>query len=205
MHKPTSSNTKPNVTWGGVTVILAVLPALIYIAGFWRIHFAPVSLWTGLAAAVVGNVMFAPSMIRTAQRDIDVGMNATLPRGARFPWRDRLMLHAVVGLVFFGWMMSAIWLCARLVAPPLTERVFRVEDVNQCTRSCLECTYSASIVLRFETMTTWICAEDVRPRLREGELILVRGYFHPLMIRIDSVLRAPDKPAGGRCLITSTP
>lgn len=193
MSQPARFTAAPNPTIGGVTLILAVLPALIYILGFWTIYFTPASLWTGAAAAVAGNVLFSPSMLRSAQRNIDVGLHPKHPRGSSLPWRERLLLHALLGLVFFGWMMSAIWLCARVLAPPLTEQAFRVEDVHQCRRSCLQCVYSASIALRFEHMSTSLCADELRPRLREGEPILVRGYFHPLMIRIDSVRRAPGR------------
>ncbi|RSZ56236.1 hypothetical protein HF313_21965 [Massilia atriviolacea] len=192
MHVPTRTYATPNATRHGLILILALAPGLLYVSGFWRWFFTPVSLAAGLGAALAGNLLLAPSMAGIAQRDIDRGMHASLRSGSRFPWGERLVLHCLIGLVCFGWMMSALWLCAMLVEPAISERAFRVEAVRQCSGpKCAACTTTASAVLRFESMRTALCVDHVQPPLREGESMIVRGYYHRLMIRIDSVRRAP--------------
>lgn len=195
MYKPARLTATPDAPFGGIVIVLAILPGLIYIVGFWRVFFMPVSLWAGLGAAFVANIMLGPGLTRRAQRDIDRGMHGTVRPGGRFPWHERLTLHVLVGLVFFGWMMSALWLCAMLGAPPVEERTFQAQAIRECTGpKCHMCKREAKTILRFETSTTSLCVDEVQPPLRDREPLIVRGYFHPLMIRIDAVRRAPAAP-----------
>lgn len=206
MVKPVRSNASTSTFRAGLIFILSiVLPALIYIVGFWRLLFMPVALWAGFATAAVAMLLLAPMLSRHARRSIDSGMHATLRPGAGIPWRERLTGLSVVGLVFFGWMMSALWVCAMLTSPPIEERAFQVQAVHECKGpKCSGCTHRARAMLRFEWTDTAICADEVQPPLRDGEQMIVRGYFHPLLIRIDSVRRPPATEPGDASL-TSRP
>jgi hypothetical protein len=83
-------------------------------------------------------------------------------------------------------------LFALAACPPLTERAYRVDAADTCTGTrCSGCTHRADILLRFESTETEVCVDEVRPVLRVGEQMIVRGYFHPLIIHIDSVQRVP--------------
>ncbi|HEX8612106.1 MAG TPA: hypothetical protein VF800_12535 [Telluria sp.] len=91
--------------------------------------------------------------------------------------------------------IGMLGLFAMATWPPLTERSYGVAVTSTCTgRRCSACTYRADILLRFDYTDTTICVDEVQPTLRIGEQIIVRGYFHPLMIHIDSVRRASAAP-----------
>ncbi|WP_223164733.1 hypothetical protein [Massilia mucilaginosa] len=195
MYKPARLTATPDAPFGGIVIVLAFLPGLIYILGFWHVFFMPVALWAGLGAALVANIVLGPRLTRKAQREIDRGMHDSVRPGGRFPWHERLTLHVLVGLAFFGWMMSALWLCAMVGAPALEERTFQAQAIRECKGpKCHVCKREARTILRFETVTTTLCVDEVQPPLRARESIIVRGYFHPLMIRIDAVRRAPAAP-----------
>lgn len=195
MYKPARPGAAPDSSFGGIVILLAILPGLIYIAGFWDLFFMPVALWAGLGAALAANILLGPRLTRKAQRDIDRGMHDTVRPGGRFPWSERLTLHVLQGLVFFGWMMSVLWLSAMLDAPALEERSFQVQGTRECSGpKCHACRREAKTILRFETSTTSLCVDAVQPPLRDREAVIVRGYFHPLMIRIVAVRRASAAP-----------
>ncbi|ATQ76511.1 hypothetical protein CR152_19810 [Massilia violaceinigra] len=176
--------------------LIAVLvwgPIAVYCS--WSIYFTQPSIWLGLAAAGMGIVLVARPMMRTVRRDIEMGTHASRLRGTRFSWVSYLAMLGITGLMFYGWMTCALWILAMLMSPPLVEREFRVGTTNECTGSkCNSCRYRAATLLRFESTDTDICVDEVKPALRQGERMIVRGYFHPLVIQIDSVRRAPAAP-----------
>lgn len=194
-------NRSSSPVWAGLAaimflVVLLGVPILLLVFGAWRVFFTATSLWLGYAAAGIGSAVIGSWTTRKTQRSIDMGKHESLARGARLPWRQHLLAYSSAGVMSFALSTSVLWIVAMLSLPPLAERELSVAQVQACTgKQCFACAYKAQTLLRFEVTDTAICADEVQPALRAGERIIVRGYFHPLLIHIDAVRRAPGAAA----------
>ncbi|MDQ1923102.1 hypothetical protein [Massilia pseudoviolaceinigra] len=151
--RPAPVSLTRNVLAIALIIVLFWGPIAVYCS--WSIYFTQPSIWLGLAAAGMGLVLLALPMMRTARRDIETGTHASLPRGTRFSWVTYLAMLGITGLIFYGWMTSALWIVALLMSPPLVEREFRVGATHECTgRKCNSCRYRAATLLRFESTDT---------------------------------------------------
>lgn len=175
---------------GWAIVSLVVLPELFFLFTDHTTFLTPGTAWriwgVGLVFGVPLGLLFALGYKKRLARGL-VADHRSAPTLGQVYIAVPVTMFFLVMLWAYMLVAISLWFPGRA---PL-ERVFVVAEVEVCTtRKCGGCRVAVRLRGWPGQATTDVCTDDIQPRVRPGDSLVVRGHFSSLGVHVESVRRA---------------